>query len=237
MPRIQPSGRAAAAFALLASVVAGCQSTGDTETIENQNRNLLGTVESEQRRIDELVTEKTELDRRVRQLEAQLAKLESAEAVVEEAKGEISAHVREMLERFRGDSDVEMERTDDGYRFVLREAVLYGSGSAELTPEGRQVLQRVADALSGGQHPVRIEGHTDDRPVTKEDTLQKFPRGNMELSVQRALAVWEYLVKDGRLDPRRVSVAGFGEHRPRVPNDSDRNRWRNRRVEIRVAEE
>jgi chemotaxis protein MotB len=142
-----------------------------------------------------------------------------------------------MLERFRGDSDVEMERTDDGYRFVLREAVLYGSGSAELTSEGRQVLQRVADALSGGQHPVRIEGHTDDTPVQKEETLQKFPRGNMDLSVQRALAVWEYLVKDGKIDPRRVSVAGYGEHRPRVPNDSDRNRWRNRRVEIRVAEE
>ena len=149
MPRIQPSGRVAAALALLVSGLVGCQSTSDAETLENQNRNLLGTIESEQRRIDELVAEKTELDRRVRQLEAQLSKMESAEAVVEEAKGEITAQVRELLERFRGDSDVEMERTEDGYRFVLREAVLYGSGSAELTPLPRPARGRCRLPPSG----------------------------------------------------------------------------------------
>ena len=73
--------------------------------------------------------------------------------------------------------------------------------------------------------------------VLQEETKRRFPKGNMELSTARALAVWECLAAAlGKQDEERLSVVGFGPHRPRVPNDRERNRYRNRRVEIRVEE-
>ena len=81
-----------------------------------------------------------------------------------------------------------------------------------------------------------IEGHTDDVKLVKASSREKYPRGNIELSVARALAVWDYLAGEGRIDEPRIAIVGYGPHRPRVPNDSERNRYRNRRVEIRVTE-
>ena len=192
-------------------LLAACASTrgGDTASLQNENRNLHGVVEEQGRRIDTLSGDKVRLDRRVKELEAQVAKMRSTEAVVEEAKEEISEQVRQVLARFKGDSEVEVERTaGGGLRFVLREAVLFGTAEATLTPEGRGALQRIADVLRGGEASIRVEGHTDDVPVVKPETLKRYPRGNMELSTARALSVWEYLSKDGKLNPKRLSVAG-----------------------------
>lgn len=221
-----------ATIALL--VTTGCQSGPSSEALKNKNENLQGSLESMQRRIDELTADRVALDRRVKELEAQLAKVESTEKIVKEAKEEISEHVRQVMERFRGDSDIEVEQTPTGYRFVLREAVLFPTGSASLTDEGKRALQRVADALKGSNDRISIEGHTDDVPVKKPETLKKFPRGNLDLSLGRALAVWDYLVGEAKVDRSRISVCGHGANRPRVRNDSETNRWRNRRVEILV---
>ena len=70
----------------------------------------------------------------------------------------------------------------------------------------------------------------------QSETLKSFPRGNIELSVERALVVWDYLIGEGKIDQGRLSVIGFGATRPRVPNTSELARYKNRRVEIRVAE-
>jgi chemotaxis protein MotB len=228
---------ASAAAVVICFCIASCASTPEDEALSNANRNLEGTLQAQQRRIDELTSQNAELAQSNQELQARVDRVSATDEAVKEAKGEISAHVREILQRFKSDSDIEVEKTSDGYRFVLREAVLFSTGSSDLTDEGRAALQRVADALRGGKSAVSIEGHTDDVPVGKEETLKKFPRGNVELSAMRAIAVWEHLVKNGKVEEERLSVVGFGPHRPRVPNDSERNRWRNRRVEIRVAEQ
>jgi len=222
------------AAAVLLCVAAGCATRTDSGTLENENRNLNGVVEQQQDRIDALTADKVKLDRRVREMEAKLAKMESTERVVEEAKEEISEQVRRVLGRFRGDTDVEVEQTPGGYRFVVREAVLFPTGETTLTVEGRGALQRIADVLRGGEERIVVEGHTDDVPVVKEETLKRFPRGNIELSTARALSVWEYLSKDGRISAKRMSVAGYGPHKPRAPNTTQLNRHQNRRVEILV---
>ena len=220
---------------LLPILVGACAGTPATGTLQNENRNLHGIIRSQEKRINELTEQRNDLERRANQLEATVEMAEETDAAVQKAKSDISSQVSQMLERFKSDSDVEVERTTDGYRFVLRERVLFGMASAELSADGREALHRVADALRGGTARVRVEGHTDNAPIAKEETKKKFPRGNMELATARALAVWAYLVGDGKLDSPRLSVVGFGPHQPRVPNDSDRNRYRNRRVEIRVA--
>ncbi|MFQ5843725.1 MAG: OmpA family protein [Planctomycetota bacterium] len=201
-------------------------------TIANQD----GTISQLKDRNRQLTERRAEAERRVAELEARLEKTETAEEVVEKATAELEEHVRVLIERFQGDKDVTVEPAPGGYRFVLREQVLFPVGSAELTADGKQALMRVADAVRHGGGHLSIEGHTDDRPVVKPETLKKFPRGNIELSVERSLSVWEYLVKEGKLLQSRLSVSGFGSSRPRAPNNSELGRYRNRRVEIRVAE-
>lgn len=71
-----------------------------------------------------------------------------------------------------------------------------------------------------------VEGHTDsDGP---DDV-------NMDLSVQRAKRVAQYIRKQGNLGGKRITSVGFGETRPVVPNDSESNKRKNRRVEFRMV--
>lgn len=216
---------------------ASCQSTPRSEAQAAELRNLQDTNEAQQAKIDQLSEDRAALDRRVKELEAKVSKSGSAEQAVEQAKGDMSESVRRVLERFKGDNQIEVIRDGtSGYRFVVRESVLFGTASANLSEEGQRALGRVADALRGGNQRVSVEGHTDDVPVSKDETKKRYPRGNIELSVGRAFAVYDYLIKDGNIEVARVSVAGFGPYRPVASNTSDQGRWKNRRVEIRVEE-
>ena len=228
---------ATAVVVVLLWCTAACQPPKqDRDSLRNENANLSGTIRALEKDNEKLAVERNDLEQSNKKLKARVDMAGDSEAAVVQAKEEISAHVKEMEKRFLSDSDIDVERTKDGYRFVLREAVLFDSGSAALSKAGQAVLLRVANALRDSQHKISIEGHTDDTPLAQAATKKKYPRGNIELSVGRALSVWEYLAKNGKIESSRISVAGFGKHRPLAPNDSDHNRWRNRRVEIRVAE-
>lgn len=80
---------------------------------------------------------------------------------------------------------------------------------------------------------VIVAGHTDDMRISRSETRRKHPT-NWHLSVHRAIAVANQLEKD-RLEPPRIGVMGFGQHRPLVANDSNVNRGRNRRVEMYIV--
>ncbi len=114
-----------------------------------------------------------------------------------------------------------------GVLISIREAGSFSTGSADLPPAAATVLDRVARRLREIPNAVRIEGHTDDVPIRTE----RFA-SNWDLSTSRATQVIAYLVQRARLDPARLSAAGYSQFRPRVPNDSDANRARNRRVDI-----
>lgn len=81
-----------------------------------------------------------------------------------------------------------------------------------------QFLQEKSDVNIG------IEGHTDN---------VGDPAYNLKLSKDRASSVVDYLVKNG-IDKKRISSTGFGEKNPKVPNNNDENRAKNRRVEMKV---
>jgi len=219
------------------SVLAGCVGVGKpaSSTMMNENRDLRDVIRAQEQRINELTRQRNELERKVESGPREPDGPPESTAS-DLPQPDMSARTQRVMERFRSDSDVEVESMREGYRFVLREKVLFGSASAELTGDGRKALQRVADSLRGQGTRIVIEGHTDNVKLVTGTILQLYPRGNIELSVARALAVWDYLTDDGNIAEARVAVVGFGPHRPRVPNDSERNRYRNRRVEIRVAE-
>lgn len=119
-----------------------------------------------------------------------------------------------------------------GIAITLEEDFLFAIGSARVIPSSYRQLNRVARVIRRTQHPVRIEGHTDDIPIQS----RQFP-SNWELSVTRAVRVLRYFIEKGAIAPHRLSAVGYGAVKPIVNNDSPVNRARNRRVEIVVVTE
>jgi chemotaxis protein MotB len=129
----------------------------------------------------------------------------------------------------RARQGVQVVRQGEGVYLRLPEPVLFDRGSAELKPEAAPFLKEIAAGLQKLPNTVVVEGHTDNVPVVRGPY-----RSNWELSAARAESVVDHWIRREGLAPERLAVAGYGEHRPFVPNDSDLNRALNRRIEILV---
>ena len=122
---------------------------------------------------------------------------------------------------------VEVGLTDRGVRVTFADSVAFAPGSVALDARAQRVLQTVAE-MSKGVAAVEVEGHTDDRPIS----TPAYP-SNWELSAARAASVVRYLIgQPGALEPGRYMASGYGEHRPRAPNDIPEGRARNRRISV-----
>jgi chemotaxis protein MotB len=108
--------------------------------------------------------------------------------------------------------------------------ILFPSGAAGFAPAAEPVLDKLAEVLKPFPNPIRVEGHTDNRPVH----TAAFP-SNWELSAARAASVVHQFTQQG-IDPLRLEIVGFGEFHPRQPNASSEGRNANRRVAILVLE-
>ena len=104
---------------------------------------------------------------------------------------------------------------------------LFQSGKAELNDHARSIFDDLITILK--QYPeytINIKGHTDDIPIA----TPQFP-SNWELSAIRATTVLKYFIHMG-IPPHRLTATGYGDAIPKVPNISDTNRAKNRRVEF-----
>ena len=124
---------------------------------------------------------------------------------------------------------VRVRRSDSWVAVDISTDILFGSGVARLSPAALAALQRLADVLKTFPNAVRVEGHTDDRPIT----TAAFP-SNWELSAARAASV-VHLFMDRGIAARRLAVVGYGEFRPMMPNDTSAGRNANRRVEVLIS--
>jgi chemotaxis protein MotB len=106
----------------------------------------------------------------------------------------------------------------------IRTDILFPSGVATLSPPAEQVLQQLADTLKPFPNSIRVEGHTDNRPIN----TPAFP-SNWELSAARAASVVHLFTRAG-MDPARLAVIGLGENRPSQSNATAEGRNANRRV-------
>jgi chemotaxis protein MotB len=124
-----------------------------------------------------------------------------------------------------------------GDRFVLPASVLFSTGSDEIGGEAQGELDKLASAISELEQKIppdinwvmRVDGHTDVRPVTG-----RF-QSNWELSVARAIAVVRYLISKG-INPQHLVAAGFGEFQPLDSHDTESAYARNRRIELKLTE-
>jgi chemotaxis protein MotB len=109
--------------------------------------------------------------------------------------------------------------------------ILFPSGAGDFAPTAEPVLDKLAEVLKPFPNPIRVEGHTDNRPIR----TAAFP-SNWELSAARAASVVHQFTRQG-IDPLRLEIVGFGEFHPREPNATSEGRNANRRVVILVLEE
>jgi chemotaxis protein MotB len=108
----------------------------------------------------------------------------------------------------------------------IRTDILFPSGVANLSDAAYPALDALAETLKKYPNPLRVEGHTDNRPINT-----RYYPSNWELSSARAASVVHRFARSG-IAPSRLSVIGFGEYRPAQPNDTAAGRNANRRVVI-----
>ena len=118
-------------------------------------------------------------------------------------------------------------------RIGISGSVLFAFNSAELQPEGRQLLKSLAGPLaaylSSRDETLMVSGFTDDRQM-RDSGRAKFA-DNWELSAQRALTVMRALIEDG-VPSSAVFAAAFGAEQPVASNADAAGRALNRRVEM-----
>jgi chemotaxis protein MotB len=160
---------------------------------------------------------RTEEDKRQQQL-AEL--LPSLEVLSSELDAEIRA----------GELQISME--DRGLVVSFAQAALFPSGEDVISTTAYTGIGKVAAAITRLPNPVRLEGHTDARPIS----TPRF-HSNWDLSSARAIALLKILTERFGVPSNKMSVAGYADTAPVASNDTDAGRGRNRRVDIIVLNE
>jgi chemotaxis protein MotB len=144
---------------------------------------------------------------------------------------ELLEEVQEFLEENEMNELISATRDDRGGVLVLQERTLFETAEADLIDSAEPFLGKVGTLLSAIPNMVKVEGHTDSRPISNF----RYP-SNWELSGARASSVIRYLVETNDLDPQRFVATGYGDTRPVVPNTTVENLQLNRRVVIVISD-
>jgi len=228
-------------------------------TAESKLNELSGQLEGEKENSSKAFGQIDLLNQQVAALREQLAALGTALGVSEKKTKDseeriselgqrlnvaLAQHVQE-LSSYRSDffgklREVLGNRPDIrivGDRFVLQSEIFFDTGRADLKPEGRTELDKVAAAIVELESQIpseipwilRVDGHTDVRPI-----IGQF-KSNWDLSAERAISVVQYLVGKG-VKPSRLVAAGFGEFQPIDSGTTEDAYRRNRRIEFKLTE-
>jgi outer membrane protein OmpA-like peptidoglycan-associated protein len=124
--------------------------------------------------------------------------------------------------------NVDVFTGDDKVSYVAPGDVLFDTDQAAIRPDAAKALHAIAAKIKAAypKARLRVEGHTDDRGDATY---------GLRLSERRAQAVATWLIRNEHFSQALITTKGFGETAPAVPNTSDANRQKNRRVVITVS--
>lgn len=119
-----------------------------------------------------------------------------------------------------------------GLVISLSNAILFDSGSAEIKPQYEDSLMKIGELVRKSDNHIRIEGHTDNRPIS----TSVYP-SNWELSTARASQVVRLFTTECNISPEKLVAVGYGEYKPIADNSTEEGRKKNRRIEIIILSE
>jgi len=142
----------------------------------------------------------------------------------EERLERIAVRIEEALKPLIDQNLVKMDRRSLWIEVEIKADILFSSGDARPRSEAEGTIVQLADILREAPNTLRVEGYTDDRPIS----TAFFP-SNWELSAARAASVVHVFASRG-VDEQRMSIVGYGEQHPRASNETEEGRNANRRV-------
>ncbi len=162
--------------------------------------------------------------------------IETLQKAKEEKVKEVSNTYEQLLQNMKSEiaqGQVTISELKGKLTVNMEAAILFDSGKADVKSNGLSILLKMVDTLkSVKDKAIRIEGHTDNVPISG-GLSRTFPT-NWELSAARAINVCKYLQAQG-LDPSILSVAAFAENKPVADNETREGRSKNRRIEITLV--
>lgn len=127
---------------------------------------------------------------------------------------------------------VDAKITDQGLSITFEEKYLFDSGSAELSPASKKLLDKIGVIIFEKfvMHNIRVEGHTDSMPIASA----RYP-SNWELSSARACTIVRYMIQRFKFSPSLFTAVGYADTRPAKNEKGQVNSRMSRRVEILVV--
>ena len=159
------------------------------------------------------------------------AESSSESSADQEQVNEMMKKVAQQMEKEIIDGAVELESLGQQIIIRIRENGAFPSGSAYLQNQFKPIIRKIALLLNDVPGEITVSGHTDDTGVGNELFFN-----NWDLSSARAVAVASELIEAPGFDEDRITVMGHADTRPLVPNNSAKNRRKNRRVEVSIMQ-
>lgn len=144
-----------------------------------------------------------------------------------DGKENLKTSIQNFIKEYDYSNNIRLMENERGIVISIMDNILFQSGKAELSEESKPILAKMAQLLKTLPNDIRIEGHTDNVPISTPE----FP-SNWHLSIARATNTAYYLMRDQGLNQERVSVVGNSEFKPIADNNSPETRALNRRVDI-----
>ncbi len=119
------------------------------------------------------------------------------------------------------------EVTNEEFLMQIPADFTFKVGSAEISRKALPFLDKIFEMIARTENKVRIEGHTDDLPVSNS-----VYKSSWELSAARAVNVLRFFANKKIIPRARFSAAGYGPHRPIASNRISEERAKNRRITL-----
>jgi len=198
----------------------------EVETLTAQSSNLQAQVKKLSGEVEALKKEKEMLQSNIKDLSQQAQKAEQLEKATQTYQD-----LTKKLEKEIQEGKVEITEMKNRLTMTMVDKIIFPSGSADISKEGKVVLDKVVSILKDVKDKrIQIEGHTDNVRIVSA-LKKRFPT-NWELSTARATEVVRYLQEKGGIDPVLLSAMGHSEYQPVASNDTEEGKHKNRRIEI-----
>ena len=144
-----------------------------------------------------------------------------------DALQKLKSDVHSLVSELNFDDFIKVEEDDRGVIIRIQEDILFPPGLAELSESSKKVLFSIANIIRNMPNDIRIEGNTDNVPISTNN----YP-SNWHLSSARASNTVYYFIKECGLDPQKLSIVGNADTNPVADNKTAKGRAKNRRVDI-----